>query len=199
MSSEHSRLVSVVGIAVVCATLVSGCADRERVPDHLIHNAVQRAPRHLFADPVGYRYADIIQRTRPSDYQPLPTGRSRIFPSAAGLVTPDAPTPKAPRTLNTPATSTAAPKAPLSDATARPGADQTSPTAAVHQSVLRAARERFSNMRAGEPHRDTNRSVEASQGVLTSATPSAPSLPLVEVVPHATEADESRGTTQLRR
>ena len=200
MSTKQRCPVSVVvGLALAAATLVSGCADRERVPYHLSHTPVQGAPRHIFADPVGYRYADIVPPTRAGDYQPLPAGRSRIFPSISGLVTPEAPTPKAPRTPKAPLASTAAPPAALAEATARPRTDQLSPSAAVKQAVLRGARERISNMRAGEPHRDTSRSIAANQGAVISATPSAPSLPLVEVVPHVTEADESRGTTQLRR
>ena len=72
--SRNRKISTLLVTLPVClaASLLGGCYGRDQLPYHAVKNTVHGKPRSVFVDPVGYRYPDIVQRTRASAYAPLP-------------------------------------------------------------------------------------------------------------------------------
>lgn len=162
-----------VSAAFAAVALLGGCFSRDQLPYHVIHNPVDGHPRHIFADPIGYRYPDIVPSTRPAGLQPLPLQRRSYFEIKKSNTAPKEPSTEpavAPKPIG-PA------DAPLVKPPPQPSQKQT---------ILRPARDRFAVVKATEPATDP----------VYHALPAA-GVPTVEVVPPL--VSEGRASTQLRR
>lgn len=158
---------------VVAGALLGGCASREQRPHYVMHDPVMGKPQSIFVDPVGYQYPDIVQRTRPSDYKPLPPVR-RPFETNPPATEPAA------RPLNP----TLVPEGPASDPLQKL---QKSVRLPQRPAGLQTAREPAVAM---PPPADI-------AGAPANPTPLSPVLPTVEIVP-ASDV-EGRASRQFRR
>ncbi len=69
----HSSRKATLLLALPMIAGLAGCHEHFGAP----HNVVHGQPRSVFANPVGYAYPDIKNRTRMLGYRPLPTPTQR--------------------------------------------------------------------------------------------------------------------------
>ena len=177
MPCRSKQRAVAISTAIAVATLIGGCAGRDQLPYHVIHNPVDGKPRHIFADPIGYRYPDIVPTARPVGVAPLPLQRRTYFDFEKGNS----------RQKALPSEPAGAPKligpteAPAEHPSVKPA-----PQPSQKQTILRPARDRIAVVKATESATDP-----------VPRAPPAAGVPTVEVVPPLT--GEGRASTQLRR
>jgi len=93
LTSSNSRCWLAATLAL---PLLGGCCGPTRFDREPVRHPVYGAPRHIFADPIGYRYRDIIVHKGPVISQPLLRNRRPNYPIVTPPDTPTGPVGPAP-------------------------------------------------------------------------------------------------------